>query len=165
MSSESRIKFNNKAFWMHQIFIEVLSYYLCKSFENIGLINFSEDLQTLYMNCEGNKEGTSIGMANIPIHRCLLTESDRSVFLNLLDQTKNLIAAEGNEISISKLDAIENSKVDDYFKNNWEIPIKTQSFLTVIDMIKQLILGTWEYDNYAIYFKGYPQPATGYVEV
>jgi hypothetical protein len=156
MSRESLIKYNNKGFWIPEAFIEVLSEYICKTFEAIGFDTFSLNLKKLYDECNSNRDGENIEIVNISLDRYVSNEIDKTTLINAFDQAKALIRSKGVELSISTLNEFESNKSDDYFKFEWHFPIKTQSLVATIDIIQQLLNGTWESSNYRVYYVGLP---------
>lgn len=158
MSKVSFIEYNEKGFWIPESFIEVLSQYICETFENIGLSSFSENLTSIYDNCNANRIGVRVGMVDISLNDYIVSQSDKTELINVLTQTKNLIISKGQEISISALNQFENNKIDDYFKSEWIYPIKTQSLIATVDIIIQMLNGTWLSNNYSVYYQGFPKP-------
>jgi hypothetical protein len=158
MANTTYIHFNSHGFWIHQAFIEVLSDFICETFENIGIDTFSRGLQDIYEDCDLNRKGVSIGMVTILFDKYITNTADKIALINLLNQTKTLISSKGSELSIATLEDFESRKADDYFKCPWAFPIKTQSLTATIDMIIQLLNGTWNSDNYSIYYTGFPNP-------
>lgn len=156
MASEIYIEFNNHGFWIPPAFIEILSEYICKAFENKGVNTFSQGLQEIYSDCNANRKGEKIGMVNILFDEYITNDSDKKALINLLDNTKTIIQAKGNELSIEALNNIERNKTDDYFKAPWQFPIRTQSLVETINIIQQLLHGTWHLNNYGVYFTGFP---------
>lgn len=164
MAKETRIKYRNKGFWINEHFVEVISKYLCEAFEYAGLSNFSQNLQDVYDSCDSNRSGVFIGMVNIPLN-LIANDIDKAAFINVIEQAKSSILLNGTELSLNVLNQIENDKTDEYFKQQWHSPIKTQSLISTLNIIKQMLNGTWQPLNYAIYYTGFPQPTGGYVEV
>lgn len=158
MDNTTYLRYNSHGFWIHQTFVEILSEYICKTFEKIGVDTFSTNLQELYRICDANRNGEFIGMVGISFDRTITNNDDKSTIINILDHTKGSIASEGPELSIAVLEDFESRKTDDYFKVPWGFPIKTQSLITTIDMIIQLLNGTWYLNNYAVVYAGFPNP-------
>ncbi|OCX54251.1 hypothetical protein BEL04_08315 [Mucilaginibacter sp. PPCGB 2223] len=158
MADFSKIKFNSLGFWIHQAFIEVLSEYICETFESIGVNTFSAGLQKIYGYCDFNRQGANVGMSNILFDNGITSVEDKTAMIDVLNQTKTLIASKGPELSIATLEAFESRKTDDYFKIPWSFPIKTQSLIATIDIIIQVLNGTWAYDDYSVRYTGFPNP-------
>ena len=158
MDNTTYIKFNSHGFWIHQAFIEVLSEYICQIFENIGVNTFSQNLQEIYSICDSNRNGENIGMVGIPFNRTITNNDDKITIINVLNQTRTLILSKGTELSVATLEDFESRKTDDYFKVSWAFPIKTQSLIATIDIIIQMLNGTWISDNYSVYYTGFPNP-------
>lgn len=158
MPNTAYITFKSKGFWIPECFIEVLSDYICETFESIGINTFSKNVENVYMSCKFNREGSLIGMVNISLDRNITNDEDKATLINVLNQTKTLIASKGPKLDIETLDAFESRKVDDYFKSSWAFPIKTQSLTATIDIIIQMLKGMWDLDNYSVYYTGFPNP-------
>ncbi|MDO3641331.1 hypothetical protein [Mucilaginibacter sp. L3T2-6] len=156
MDNITYIKFNSHGFWIHQAFVEVLSDYICQTFEDLGVDTFSENLKKIYRICDSNRLGENIGMVGIPFDRTITNNADKVIMLDILNQTKTLIASKGAELSLAMLEAFESRKTDDYFRVPWNFPIKTQSLIATIDIIIKVLNGTWTSDNYSVYFVGFP---------
>ena len=158
MDNTTYLKYQNHGFWIPQYFLEVLSEYICETFENIGITTFSQGLQDIYGDCDSNRKGESIGMVNILFEESVTNSDDEAALINVLDQTKTLLLSKGAELSVTTLEDFESRKADDYFKNTWAFPIKTNSLTATIDIIIQLLNGTWNSDNYGVYYSGFPNP-------
>jgi len=159
VSKEARIKYHDKGFWILEAFVEVLCDFICTVFEKNGVDNYAPNLQKIYTTCDLNRGGAYYGMVGINLSRYITNDSDKSDFVALLNQTKTLIFAENEELSIQKLEAFENRKVDDYFKSPWAFPIKTSSLAATVDLIIQLLNGNQLVsNNYTVYYKGFPNP-------
>jgi hypothetical protein len=158
MSEITTIEYNSQVFWIPPYFIEVLSDYICQVFESVGLANLPPNIQKGYIYCVLNRNGEAIGMVDIPLDGFLKNDTDKAVFIDLLNQTKALIRSKGPELSIETLDAFESRKTSDYFKSPWAFPIQTQSLIATIDIIIQMINGTWTSNNYSVHYAGFPNP-------
>ncbi|MGY0041042.1 hypothetical protein [Pedobacter sp. NJ-S-72] len=158
MAREAYIKYEGKGFWIPESFIEVLSDFICNTYENLGLNTFSQSLQKIYYECYYNRNGENIGVVNILLDNHISNQTDKNSLINIFEQTKILILSKGIELSIADLNAFENRKADDYFKSEWRYPIKTQSLVKTIDIMIQLLNGTWQSSNYGVYFVGFPKP-------
>jgi len=158
MPDTASIKFNNKGFRIPSSFIEVLSDYVCETFENIGIDTFSANLQKIYIGFDLNRKGEAIGMVNILLDKYITNNYDKTALINILSQTKNLVNLVGPELGIATLEDFESRKTDDYFKDPWAFPIKTQSLIATIDIIIQMLKGAWTSDNYSVYYVGFPNP-------
>jgi hypothetical protein len=161
---DTYLQYQNHGFWIRQDFVEVLSDYICETFEGVGINNLSPNLQKMYSICDSNRLGEFIGMVGIAFNRLITNDDDKRVLIDLLQQTKILILSKGIELSTTTLEDFENRKSDDYFKSPWYYPIKTASLATTIDMIIQLLNGTWHLDRYGVYYSGFPNP-TGQPEI
>jgi hypothetical protein len=95
-------------------------------------------------------------MVNILFDKGITSAEDKTVLVDISNLTKTLIASKGTELKIEMLDAFESRKVDDSFKICWDFPIKTQSLITTIDMIIQLLNGTWASEDQCFHYTGFP---------
>jgi hypothetical protein len=129
---------------------------MCETFNNIGIDTFSGGLQDIYEDCDLNREGVSIGIVTVLFDKYITNDADKTALIVVLNQTKTFIALKGSELSIATLEGFESRKTDNYFKVPWAYPIKTESLITTIDMIIQLLNGTWNSDNYSVYYTGFP---------
>ena len=152
----TRIIYQGKGFWIPPSFIEVLSDYICQTFETIGVNTFSQNLQNVYVSCDLNRKGESYGMVSFLLDAYVTTTSDKTALIDVLTQTKSLILSIGTELSIELLNDFESRKSLDEFKDPWFFPIKTSSLDATIDIINQMLNGTWESDNYDVYYAGFP---------
>lgn len=155
MPNVAYLQYKEKGFWIPESFIEVLSQFICEAFESIGLNSFSDNLQRLYRSCDYNRNGSSLGMVNIPLNRSIINADDRDIFLGVLNHTKTILLYKGNELTISYLNEFERSKIDEYFQIEWNFPIKTQSLIATIEIIEQMLNGTWQSSNYGVYYEGF----------
>lgn len=158
MASLTYIDFNSKGFWIPEAFVEVLSEYICEIFEVHKISTFSINLQRLYRNCNHNRKGESIGMVDILFNSTIINDTDKATLIDILNQTKSLVDYKGQELSINTLNEFENRKTSDAFKSWWVYPIKTQSLTATIDIIVQMLNGTWTSDNYGVNYAGFPNP-------
>ena len=158
MAQETRINYQGQGFWIPEAFIEILSQFICETFEGLGLNNFSAALQGIYDDCDGNRSGEKIGVVNISFDYYINNVTDKANLISVLQQTKTLIMSQGTQLSISTLNEFESNKTDDYFKNTWRYPINTQSLAATIDIIVQVLNGTWNSDTAGVYYTGFPNP-------
>ncbi|MFB0497354.1 hypothetical protein ABID99_003591 [Mucilaginibacter sp. OAE612] len=124
MAEESNIIYKGKGFWIPEGFIEVLSQYICETFENIGVNTFSANLKKIYGSCDGNRSGGYSGMVSIPLDQCIIDQTDKSDFIHVLDKVKSLLQSKGTKLSITILNQFENNKIDPYFIDRMEIFIR-----------------------------------------
>jgi hypothetical protein len=158
MANLTFIEFKSRGFWIPPSFIEVLCDYICGTFESVGISTFSQNLQDIYEDCDTNRKGSRIGIVDIPLDEYIINSTDTARLINVLNQTQELIASEGIELSIETLEDFESRKTDDYFNEPWAFPIKTQSLITTIDIIIKMLNGTWTSGNYSAYYTGFPNP-------
>ncbi|WP_419698165.1 hypothetical protein [Mucilaginibacter sp. NFX135] len=158
MPNQANINYRGKGFWISESFIEVLSQYICETFENIGVNRLSQNLQKLYGQCDANRSGAYANMVDIFLDSLVDNEADKYIFIDVLWQTKSLLASKGSELSIPTLNEFERNKIDDSFINKWGFPIKISSLTTTIDIIIQMLNGIWDSDNYSVYYSGFPNP-------
>ena len=158
MARETKIEYQNKGFWIPEAFIEILSNYICKVFEDMTINTLSPNLQEIYSECDSNRNGENIGVVNILFDEFVTNEVDKSALIAVLEKTKILIQSLGEEISISVLNQFENNKLKDSFKKEWYHPIRTKSLISTLNIIQQVLNETWESTNYGIYYSGFPNP-------
>lgn len=156
MTNGAYIEYQNKGFWILEPFIEIISDFLCKTYESMEISKFNGNLMKIYHNCNANRTGVNIGMVNILLENYLVSQSDQATFVNILNQAKIIILSKGTEISISALNQFENNKVYDDYKGNWIFPVKTQSLISVLEILKELIAETYPYTNRYVHFQGFP---------
>ncbi|MDN5288190.1 MAG: hypothetical protein JWR38_4464 [Mucilaginibacter sp.] len=107
MAREIKIEYQNKGFWIPEAFIEILSNYICKVFEDIGINTLSSNLQEIYSECDSNRNGENIDVINILFDEFVTNEADKSTLIVVFEETKILIQSLGEEISISVLNQFE----------------------------------------------------------
>jgi hypothetical protein len=156
MDNTVRIKYNGKGFWIHEAFIEVFSEFFYRAMKNFGLQNLTENLQDLYLDFDSNRNGGSEGFAGVLLDDSIITATDKSQFLNVLNDAQSLISNEGNELSLSWLNNFVDAKYNSDDKRYWTFPIKTQSLITTLDYIEQLIDGSWPYTFKRVHYIGFP---------
>ena len=156
--SAIRIGYQNKGFWIEDIFIEVLSHFICESYENIGLNNFNSNVIGVYESCDMNRK-----YATYPIiHFSEITNStDAQTLINVFEQAKPLILAYGNEINTSQLNLLEATKTEVYFRHNWTKTIKTSSLVTTLSVMQELLNGTFPYENKSYHYQGFDGARSG----
>ncbi|MBN2746087.1 MAG: hypothetical protein JXR34_05115 [Bacteroidales bacterium] len=162
--SQIIIKYNSQCFWINDHFIELLSQYICETFEDIGLSTFNSALSRIYFDCDFNRSGEAIQMVSIRLDN-IITQNDKNTLINIFLQTKTRILALGTELSISQLNAFENNKTDDLYKLPWDFPVKTQSLATTLDYIIDLLNGTFQYNNYGIQYINFPNNSGDYLMI
>jgi len=152
------IEYRGKNFLIPDSFIELLSQFICEAMERIGIHSFPYNLQQLYEDCDYNRLGQSIGIVDISLDEFVVSELDKTIFIHVLDQTKTLLALMGDELSLAWLNDFESHKSNDALKSPWFIPVKIHSIVNTIDIIQQILNGTWEHENYYLTYAGYPEP-------
>jgi hypothetical protein len=157
MASLTCIEYNDNRFWLIENFIEILSQYICKSFESTGVDNVSENLRDLYGQCDNNRLGNNTGMVGLSLDDYVQNE-DKNTLIIILQQAKKLVLAEGELLTLSLLNSWEEEKSSEYFKTEWTIPIKTSSIATTFDYIIQVLNNSLDPDNIIIFYDGYPAP-------
>jgi len=164
MAHETFIEYKNQGFWIPESFIEILSHFLCLTYEQSGLNTYSENLLEIYSNCDANRSGINAGMVNILFDK-YLTDDDINHISGLFDETKKLLISLGDQISIESLNVIENQKEDEYFKHSWVLPIQTKSLISTIDFMTQLLAQNFYFDNMEIHYTGFPKVNTKSITV
>ncbi|HZY37671.1 MAG TPA: hypothetical protein VFE53_13530 [Mucilaginibacter sp.] len=157
MPNTTHISYKDKGFWIPESFIEVLSQYVCETFESIGLDNFSSALLEIYDDCHFNRNGSNVEMVNNGLDN-INDLADKVTFIDVLEKTKKFILSNGFELSVSTLNEFESKKLARSFMSNWTLPIKTQSLVATIDIIEKMLNETWESSNYGVYYAGFPKP-------
>ncbi|NOW94494.1 hypothetical protein [Mucilaginibacter sp. SG564] len=158
MPNQTNISYRDKGFWISESFIEVLSQYICESFEKIGISNISSNLQKTYTQCNANRSGAYRGMVDVFLDDYVDGSQDKIAFIAVLEKTKPILKAKGPELSIMTLNEFESNKIDPAFINKWAFSVKTSSLISTIDIIIQMLNGTWTSDNYSVYYSGFPNP-------
>lgn len=143
-------------FWIRPSYIEVLSEYVCETFESIGVSTFSQGLQNIYIECDSNRKGENIGMVDILFDLFITSSNDKTSLMNLFEQTKTLIFSKGSQLSIEILDEFEKRKTVDEDKIHWAFPIQTSSLAATVNIMIQVLNGTWASNNYEVYYIGFP---------
>jgi hypothetical protein len=154
--AELRIDYQGKAFWTEECFIELLSKYICQTFENIGLNTFNASLMNIYMDCDGNRSGVCVGYVNILFNENITNNTDKTTLINILNQTKTIVLSLGTTISVAQLNQFEDSKEDPVFANYWVYPVQTQSLASLLDLFIDLLNGTYPISNGSVHFSGFP---------
>jgi len=149
------IKYQNKGFWMEDDFVVIISMYISRAFEIIGLSNLTGNLVHLYDNFDANRTGETTGFVGLLLQQYVLTTQDKNQFITVLNRAKILIQAASPELTIIQLNLLENEK-DEAFRLVWSIPLQTQSLMNTIDIIVDLLNGVFADDNKTIHFIGYP---------
>ncbi len=155
---ETYIDYKNKGFWIRSSFIEVLSEYICKAFEEIGLDTFNENLLRIYDNCDANRKGVfSYGAVGILLDRTIVTDEDKALLFDVFSRTKYILKEKTPELTTSELDLWEQRKTAHYGEvHTWRHPIKIQSLIKTIEYFEQLIRETYPYANHNINYIGFP---------
>jgi hypothetical protein len=161
---EIDIKYNNQCFGIKDCFIELLSQYICETFEEIGLSNFNLVLTGIYDDCDINRSGVALSSVSIILDDIINT-ADKNTLISVLQQTKTRVLALGSELDISQLNEFENKKANDSFKESWTYPVKTQSLTTTLGFMIDLLNGTFQYHNKIIHYINYPNPDGTYIMV
>ncbi len=160
MAQDTHIKYQGKGFWISECYIELLSQYICEVFESIGLNTFNQDILSIYEDCDVNRKGVNYGMVNILLDEYITNSTDKANLISVLNQTKSHIQSIGSEISISQLNQFENNKTMDEFKSPWTFTVKTQSLIATLDLIIQILNGTYSENNTDIQYIGSPGGTT-----
>jgi hypothetical protein len=154
------IEYKDKGYWITESFIELLSDYICKEFEEKEITDYSEGLQEVYDQCDGNRSGAALGMVGIAYHRHIKDTQDEQNMIAILQQTKTTLQAKGEKITEEELNEIESRKTDDYFKRNWQQPIYVSSFVATLDAMIGLLDGSFPHPkNHGLWYKGFGSPS------
>lgn len=154
---ETFLDYKGKGFWIRSKFVEILSEHLCQAFEDLGLAPFNEKLLDIYSDCDSNRNGEkSYGVVNILFDDSVIIEDDKNSFLTICSKAKQLLAAQGQELSVPTLNNWEQQKLVTYESYTWSVPIKTASLNKTIELIEQLITETYPFSNHYINYVGFP---------
>ncbi|MGY3215410.1 hypothetical protein [Mucilaginibacter sp. HD30] len=158
MANSIKIDYDGNGFWIHEAFIEVLSEFVCRTFENTGLPNLTANIQDLYIDFDTNRSSAYSGFVELLLDDNVISPKDKTQFLNLLTDAQSRIVLEGNELSTTWLNNFESIKTSPRLRRVWVIPIKTQSLITTLEYIKQLVNGTWPYSgtSTSVHYLGFP---------
>ncbi|MFB0497355.1 hypothetical protein ABID99_003592 [Mucilaginibacter sp. OAE612] len=158
MARETILKYNEKGIWIDQDFVQVLSYFICKAFEIKGLDTFPPNLKGIYDDCYYNRNGESAGMVNILFDDSITGLAEKDALFEIFQDARSLVSAYGEAISVNILNQFEDLKTYPEFKSLWTIPIKTQSLITTLNIIEQMIDGTLQPSLTSIYYSGFNNP-------
>jgi hypothetical protein len=148
----TRIEYQNKGFWIEDLFIEVLSHFICQTYENSGVNTFNSSVLDVYESCDMNRKYATYPIVNFDE---ISNPNDQQTLIDVFEQTKLLILFYGTEISASQLNQLEDIKSDESFKNFWEMPIKTASLVTTLSLFQQLLNSTFPYTNKSYHYQGF----------
>jgi hypothetical protein len=160
---ETTVNYNNQKFWIKESFLELLSHYICETFEEIGVSTFNPVLWDIYDSCDLNKVGA--GIVPCLVLDDVISATDKNTLISVLQQAKSKILSLGTEISVNELNRLENKKELESCKQFWDTPVRTQSLATTIDYIIELLNGTFQYHNRMIHYINFPNPNNAYIMV
>lgn len=156
--STTGVEYQNKMFWMEDLFIEVISHFICQSYENIGLNNFNINLLGIYETCDSNRKYPTYPVIYFS---AITNPNDAQTLINVFEQAKPIILNYGNEINAEQLNALEATKNEPVFRHIWEMPIKTASLVTTLSLMQQLLNGTFPYINQSYHYQGFDGARSG----
>ncbi|KGO87858.1 hypothetical protein Q765_05075 [Flavobacterium rivuli WB 3.3-2 = DSM 21788] len=165
MAHETFIEYKQSGFWIPESYIEVLSHFICNAFLKSDLHNFNENLVKIYKNCDSNTSGINAGMVTILFDAYIIEPNEINTMINVLQDTKKIIAALGSQLSIKYLNDLEEKKEDDYFKVSWSFPIQTQSLISTLNFMIQLLNESFPQENIEVHYAGFPGMSTSYITV
>jgi hypothetical protein len=145
-------EYNGKGFYLEELFIEIVSHFICQSYENIGLNSFNLALIEVYEYCEMNRR---TGSYTSLILDDIINPTDAQTLISVLEQAKPLILAYGTELTTANLNQLEATKTAASLRHVWILPIKTPSLVTTLSLIQQLLNGTFPYTNQSYHYQGF----------
>jgi len=148
----------DKGFWIDEAFVEILSYYICKTCQSKGMAKLAPCILKLYDDCYGNCSGVDSGMVGLLLDKYILTSQDETEAIQIFEDTKNTILKLGTRISTESLLKIEANKLADSFRRDWKIPIHTSSLIEVLTILQKMLRHEWESTNHGVWFKGFGNP-------
>lgn len=150
----------DNGFWINDSFIQLLSYYITKAFEQYDISDLSAGVEEIRSECADNLRYSYRDNVHIMFEEYIKTDQEKAKMLEVFNNAKAILATIEGEISIDDLNAIENLKEVEDLKRTWTICVRPQSLISTIDIIEKMLKGEWkEPSNYGVWFKGFPHPA------
>ena len=156
------IGYKNKWFWINYRFVELLSKYFHDTMSTAGAGGYSDHMLKFFKYCEYNMSGLLMDSPGFEFDKIIISQEDKLDLQSILLQTRNNIAAIGAEVDLVSLNNFENTQAIPEVKDEWTIPVKTQSLVKTIDTILELVvLEDSPNKGKTICFQGYA-PLTDY---
>jgi hypothetical protein len=82
---------DQQGFWIPEAFVEVLSNFLCKAFEEVRIEELTPNLQRMYDRCDGNRSGEYTGIVGLHV-KDIVSEDEINQLLRVIDCAKKIIS-------------------------------------------------------------------------
>lgn len=151
----------NKGFEINEAFMEILSNFICQTFENRGFGSKPQWYTDMYEDFDLCSKGVYQNWMSFVFEDYLNNDVSReNELINILEETKTLISSEGEKIGLAELQKLEDRKISEDSKNKWNIPIQTSDLISVLDILIKILRYEWKSDNYKVTFEGFSSKTT-----
>ncbi|MDF0720561.1 hypothetical protein P0M11_11185 [Kaistella sp. PBT33-4] len=135
---------NDKGFYIHEIFMQLAMHYINQ--ELIKPIYTLTNKQTVLDSLQLDIDGFTSGYLVLTWDNYLINSSEEQTMISVLQNVKTTLQNKGAFISVSELQAIPTQ--DWYFKVYYRKPFPTAELIKIIDVLIQMLQGTWTSTNY-----------------
>lgn len=146
----------DKGFEINEAFMEILSNFICQVFESRGLDIKPQWYIELYEDFDLCTKGTYQNWMAFNFEDYLENDTAKEKeLISILEETKSLIAKNGEEVSIITLQKFEEKKDMEENRNKWTIPIKTKDLINLTEILIKMFKYEWKENDYSVIFEGF----------
>lgn len=145
MSQSKMFYSQNKGFWIHEIYMQLVMHYIHQELIKTQY-NFSNK-QDLVDDLEDNINGICSGYIGLNWEDVIVAgTTEEQTMISALQNVKTTLQNKGAFISVNELQAIPTEDWD--FKVYYRKPFPTSELIKIVDALIQMLQGTWTSTNY-----------------
>lgn len=155
MPSTTYIRYEkNKGFWIGEFDFEIISTFIVKAFEQIGLQNKPDWYLSIYEDFDEIMKGHQQRVMFVMFDDYLDFIPEReSEIIKVFEVAKKLIQEEGEKLFPEKLNKMQEIKDWPQTQVEWTGPLYTDDMIHVVDIMIKILKKEWNDGDYKVEFK------------
>lgn len=155
MASTTYIRYEkNKGFWIGEFDFEIISAFIVKAFEQIGLQNKPDWYLGIYEDFDEIMKGHQQRVMFVLFDDYLAFIPEReSEIIKVFEVAKKLIQEEGEKLFPEKLNKMQDIKDWPQTQVEWTGPLFTDDMINVVDIMIKMLKKEWDDGDYKVKFK------------
>lgn len=153
MANTTEIEYKEKGFWIGEVEMEMIFYFILKTFKNL---NPSVDFKEKMLNdLEAKASGAEHGYLVIIWEKYFKTEENEQEMISILEETISDLNKFGEYIPIKALKEAAAYNPEEEYRTPYKKPLKTTYVIEVINTLILMLKGEWEEEHSYLAFDHY----------
>ena len=146
-------KDENKGFWIGEAEMEMIFYFILKTFEKLDpQVSFKSIFQK---DMEASASGRTTGYLVLSWDYYLETEENEQEMIDILEETVSDLNVFGTYIPVKALQEAAAFNPEEQYRTPYTKPLETEYVVEVVETLISMLKGEWEHENYNLTFDHY----------